>query len=235
MSPLPTPDTRGRRWNTNRGLTLLEIMVATTLTALVVLGTIVLLKQVMNATAFDENRVKLNNDMLKLTRDLTTDAVSANYFLIFPTGATSAGTYSSSNSITNGSAGDVCAFVSVTTDSATGNAMTTKAIVYYRDATPQTAGPVRRYNWTYSATGAGTTDTIYTILSNNPPRGSADPIVVPMALGEATGDLFYNNSPSGYNGSVILKSDIQEYYNNNTANRNDYTQGLFNFSVAPRG
>src|ERR1017187_8075577 len=74
----------GRPVRSDRGFTLVEIIVVTAIVALVVAGTISLVRHAIQTNAYDAGRIQVNNDMLKLTDVMATDAVYANYFIVYP-------------------------------------------------------------------------------------------------------------------------------------------------------
>jgi len=67
-----------------RAFTLAEVLIATTLLGLVVVGAIALTRQVLYVYYYDTGRVLVNKDIRSFTQHMDTDAAYANYFLIFP-------------------------------------------------------------------------------------------------------------------------------------------------------
>ena len=224
----PRPRLRG-----SRGFTLVEVMVVTAIVGLAVAGTISLVRHAIETNAYDAGRVQVNNDMLKLTNGMATDAVYANYFIIYPNFSTRSVTSGSGSSavtaddeVTDGSSGDMVVLVSVTTNVTTGVTAATQLVGYYRDSSQSTvAGPVRRFSVSISPASSSP---IYQLLNTYAPVGSdsSNPIVIPLALGEANGTLFYNY----FNRSIMLKSQIEE-----PGNLYQGAQCTYNFTVSPRG
>jgi len=216
-----------------RGFTLVEILVVTTIVSLVVGGTISLVRHAIQTNAYDAGRVQVNNDMLKLTDSMATDAVYSNYFIIYPNFSTRSVTSGSGSSavtaddmVTDGSSGDMCVLVTVSTNAATGQTTPTNIVGYFRDTSVSSPGPVRRFS--FSVGSATSSTAIYTLLNASVPVGTEETyqVVIPLALGESTGDLFYNY----FNRSVMLKSQIEE-----PGNLYQGAQSTYNFTVAPRG
>jgi prepilin-type N-terminal cleavage/methylation domain-containing protein len=225
-----------------RGFTLVEIMVVTAVVAVVVGGTIALVRQALQTNAYDTGRIQVNNDMLKLTDGLATDAVYSNYFIIYPNFSTRSITSGSGSSavtaddiVTQGFSGDMVVLVTVSTNVTTGATTPTNIVGYYRDSSVSTtAGPVRRFSFPVTTTlfpGVTLSSTpIYVLLNatNGAPIGSdaTNPVVIPLALGENSGDLFFNYGKN----SIMLKSQIEE-----PGNLYQGAQSTYNFTVSPRG
>lgn len=215
----------------NRAFSLAEVLVAMTIAGLVVAGAIAATLQLLKSYSVTGARLKINSDMRKLTRDMTTDAVFANYFVIYPsftnrsTSATANGvTTTIDNFVANGASGDFLVLVSV--DQTT--QAVTKLVGYYRDppdGLATTAGPVRSFHIAVSSNSP----TIYTILNSAMPTSSAhtNPVVIPLALGQSNGDLFYNY----FGRSIMIKSKIEE----NGDLFTPLATHTYNFTVAPRG
>jgi len=217
----------------SRGFTLVEILIVTTIVSFVVGGTILLVRHAIETNAYDTGRIQVTNDMMKLTASMATDAVYSNYFIIYPsfslrsvTSGSGSSAVTADNAVTDGSSGDMVVLVTATTNATTGTTAATGLVGYYRDSSASTtAGPVRRFSVTLSSPSSAA---IYTLLNTYVPVGSdsSNPIVIPLALGESNGSLFYNY----FNRSIMLKSQIEE-----AGNLYQQAQSTYNFTVAPRG
>lgn len=214
----------------HKAYTLVEILIALGLMGLVLAATTSITLQLLRSYSNTGARLKINSDMRKLTRDMTTDAVYANYFVIYPSftersvTTTSGGvTTTVNNSVTVGKAGDMVVLVSVNAANAV-----TNLVGYYRDAADGTAGPVRSFRLDFTAAPVSSS-ALYTVLDTYMPtsRAHTNPQVVPLALGQSSGDLFYNFE--GH--AIMVRSKIEE--------TGDLFTGLathtYNFTVAPRG
>jgi prepilin-type N-terminal cleavage/methylation domain-containing protein len=216
------------------GFTLVEIMVSVTIVGVVVGMAILIVFQALSTYYYDVGRVEVNQDMRKLTRDMTTNAVFSNYFLIYPNFATrtiSTGSGSAATTVDDlmgdGQSGDMVLFVTDNTDSSTGVQLISRIVGYYRDGTTSVAGPVRQFLINVPVTSTQT-QTVYSILNTYQPTSnqSTNTTVIPLAQDIGTGLLFYNF----YNHSVMLKSDVLEP---GTISR--YATSTYNFTVSPRG
>jgi len=206
----------GRR--ARRGFTLVEVLIATTLTGFVVAGSVVLVRQALNTNYYDAGRLQVNNDMLRLTRGMATDAVYSNYFILYD------GFYTR-NILSDGQTGDMVVFVTQTTNITTGAATIASVVGYFRDAQAgvTTPGPVRRFIVTPNVAAAGTVITSLLPVTTLAPTF---PEVIPLAVGLGTQDLFYDYSHK----AIMMKSQIQE-----SGNLNLKAQSTYNFTVWPRG
>jgi prepilin-type N-terminal cleavage/methylation domain-containing protein len=218
----------------NGGFTLVEIMISTAIVGVVVGCAVLLVFQSLSSYYYDVGRIEVNQDMRKLTRDMTTTAVFSNYFLIYPnfstrtltTGVGSAAT-TVDDTVAQGSSGDMVVFVTDVTDSSTGITSISKVVGYYRDATTSTPGPVRTF--TINVTGTYTTCTLmYQIIGTAQPTGNQtlNLQVIPLANDISGGYLFYNF----FGTSVMVKSQVLE-----NGAENKQATSTYNFTVSPRG
>src|SRR5471030_2378450 len=67
-----------------RGFTLVEIMVALTLMALIFTGLLRVFLQVLNTYYYDTAKIQINHDIRTFTASMSENATYANYFKIFP-------------------------------------------------------------------------------------------------------------------------------------------------------
>ncbi len=222
--------TTSQRASRNRGFTLVEIMISATIVGVVVSIAVLIVFQALQTYYYDVGRVEVNQDMRKLTRDMTTNAVFSNYFLIYPNFATrsiSTGTGSAATTIDYtmppGSSGDMVLFITDSVDSTSGVTQVSNIVGYYRDGTTNTAGPVRTFT---VAVAPGTSNAnIYSLLPAVSTQ-STNGQVIPLALDYGSYSLFYNY----FGRSVMIKSEVLEPGANNRKATSTY-----NFTVTPRG
>lgn len=220
--------------NRKGGFTLVEILIATTIVGVVVGMSILIVFQALQTYYYDVGRVEVNADMRKLTRDMTTNAVFSNYYLIYPNFATRTVTTGTGTAATTvdalvnqGGSGDMVLFVSLNypPDSTTGISTINTIVGYYRDGTTNQAGPVRSFKITVPSTS---TQQISSILNTYQPvsNQSLNTTVIPLAQDIGNGLLFYNY----LNDSVMVKSQVLEQGADNRQATSTY-----NFTVTPRG
>jgi hypothetical protein len=229
--------------NTRRAFTLAEIIVSLTVCGLVVACTTTVVRQIMRVYFYDTARLKINADMRKLTRDMTTDAVYANYFVIYPSfsertvsASLNGGTTSVDNFVASGGSGDFLVLVTAETNSS-GVICVSKLTGYYRDppdGLATTLGPVRKFSVAVSPPAA---TPIHELLDTLMPVAQAhrNGTVIPLALGQANGDLFHNF----FGRCVMIKSKIVEMgvdgTQPNTSLDAPQATHTYNFTVSPRG
>ncbi len=225
---------------TQRGFTLVEIMVAMTLLLIAMMGILLVFGQAMNVYSYEQGRIIVNQDIRKLTQQMTSDAVFSSYFRLYPSfqDRSNNGSYNGSADapVTDGGSGDFLVFFTETINSA-GKPTITQIVAYYRDApTPTTVGgvlvstpgPVRRYAISLSTGIDPTSETMISILNTYLPvtSQSTNPIVVQLAQGLSNGSLFYNF----YNRSIMVRGQVQE--NGSLYQR---AASTYNFTISPRG
>jgi Tfp pilus assembly protein FimT len=232
--------------NRSRGFTLVEIMFVVFLTALMVGLVLTFFIRALNGYYFDSSRLVLNRDVRKLTQDMTVDAVSSNFFRIYPSfsNRSNNGSYDGTVDapVTDGGTGDFLVFFTETT-AANGSSTITRIIAYYRDATVtntsgvivSSPGPVRRVSKAVNIAVTSSLSLIDVLNANLPVSDNANnPIVVQLAQGLGNGMLFYN-----YNSrSVIVRGQVQELVHGGPDLGNQTslkTANTYNFTIAPRG
>ena len=223
-----------------RGFTLVEIMVASALLLIAMTGILYVYAQAMNTYAYEQGRLIVNQDIRKLTQQMTSDAVFSSYFRLYTSfqDRSDNGSYNGSVDapVTDGGSGDFVVFFTETTDSS-GKPAISQLVAYYRDAPApstvggvlvSTPGPVRRVAVTISPAIDPTSTTMLSILNTYLPVASqsTNPMVVQLAQGLANGSLFYNF----YNRSVMVRGQIQE--NGSLYQR---AASTYNFTLSPRG
>jgi prepilin-type N-terminal cleavage/methylation domain-containing protein len=225
------------------GFTLVEILVALTVFGLAMSSILLLSRQVMNSYMYEQGSVSINQDIRKLTQNLTKDAVFSNFYRIYRSyqNRSDNGSYNGTadTPVTDGLSGDFLIFFTSTVDttSSAGKQLITQMVGYYRDAPAPTTvngvlvsspGPVRRRVVTPTTPFDPTTMTMLSLLNTYFPIASqsSQPVVVQLAQGLSNGNLFYNF----YNRSVIVRGQIQE-----SGNLFQKTASTYNFTVSPRG
>jgi len=230
----------------NDGFTLVELLIAVSLLSFATLGVIAFLRQGLKMYYMDRARTTINRDIRSFTTQIDTDAVTANYFCIYPnfTTRSSGGTDAA---LVDGQAGDF--LVLVYTDpsqTSQGISMITRIVGYYREVTNTTnnTGPVHRFDtsvagWSPAIPAAGVnikSAAMYSIL-NTYVTGSASsyPIVTQLAQGLAAGTgqttptLFYNR----LNRSIMVNAQVSESLTEIGASSE--TGNTYNFTISPRG
>ncbi|MCF3649722.1 PilW family protein [Synoicihabitans lomoniglobus] len=224
-----------RKTSAQRGFSLVEIMISTSLVSALLTGVTSFLFQSLNIYQYDSGKLLVNRDIRSFTSEMTESASYANYFLVFPTFADrtlsvdvgdSVVGYASTiidASLTEGQSGDF--LLLVYTDPQHSSSIT-GLIGYYRSPSnaedPNSEGPVRRFEVTFPG---GTSGDIWDLL---PQVDTAldHPEVVELSQGLADGKLFYNY----LNRSIMVKGKI--FHEGNLMRRATNT---YNFTVSPRG
>jgi len=188
----------------------------------------------------DRARLMINRDIRSFTTRIDTDAVTANFFWLYPDFNTRSNSGVDA-AVANGQVGDFLVLV-YTDPSQTsyGVSMITKLVGYYREVTDTTlnSGPVHRFEINLSTPVDAKSAPMYTIV-NNAVSGSASsyPIVTQLAQGLATNasgttttpTLFYNFQ----NRSVMIDTQIAESLTE--SGTRSQTGNTYNFTVSPRG
>lgn len=219
-------------------------MVAGTIMALVVVGMVSAFSQGSKIYYMDRARLMINRDIRTFTSQIDSDAVTANFFLLYPNFATRSNTVSgvtTDASVVSGQVGDFLVLI-YTDPSQTsyGVSMINRIVGYYRDVTNTTlnTGPVHRFDITINPAVSTTSNPMYTII-NNAVTGTAAsyPIVTQLAQGNAyntatttpTPALFYNFQ----NRSIMVDTQISESLTE--VGTTSQTGNTYNFTVSPRG
>ena len=209
-------------------------MVAITLLGLVGVGIARFTIQALNIYHYDSGRILVNKDIRSFTQEMSTNAVFANYFRIYPnftTRSTTTGGVTTEAHVSDGQSGDFLVLIFSDTNVTTGKTTINRLIGYYRDPTSSAAtatGPVRKFDVVVSpAVDAGTT-TLSTLLNTYVPTSTAhtNTTVIQLAQGLSNGSLFYDF----YDRSIMIKGQIIEAGNQYRRAINTY-----NFTVSPRG
>jgi type II secretory pathway pseudopilin PulG len=228
-----------------RAFTLLETLLAVTIMGLATTGIVVFLRQSLMMYYSVRAEQMINRDIRSFTNRIELDAITANYFCIYPAFATrtvTVGSVISDASVTDGQVGDF--LVLVYTDPAqatTGVSMITRLVGYYREITNTTLnnGPVHRFDITLASPVDARSAAMYQIL-NTYVTGSISsyPVLTQLAQGLSTATvtqtvstppLFYNLQ----NRSVMITAQISA----SLTEKGIATQtgNTYNFTVSPRG
>lgn len=223
-----------------RAFTLVEMLVAVTIMALVTGGILKIYLQVLSIYRYDTAKIQINHDIRTFTASLTEDATYANYFRIFPsyTNLTRAvdtlnnpndpdqgfTTLMTDASVNDGQSGDCLVLVYKDTHDDT---LINRLIIYFRSPDPVTnIGPVRRLKRDIDP--PSNLPLFRLIPEINDP--TIYPIVVQLSQDVATGKLFYDY----HERSIIIKGNILQ--RGGALNNVHYTAtDTYNFTVSPRG
>ncbi len=227
-----------------RGFTTSELMVAVVIMGFVAAGIGSFLRQMSLMYYSDRARILISKDMRKFTTKLDDDAVTANYFCIYPgfsSRSVTVGSVTSDAAVADGEVGDL--LVLVYTDPAStgsGTSMINRLVGYYREITNSTlnTGPVHRFDVTISPAVAASSNPMYVILNTYVTGTAASyPTIEEIsqglelnnALSTTTPALFYNRQ----NRSVLVSAQVSEIQAE--AGTNTQTGNTYNFTVSPRG
>lgn len=237
------------RRRSSRGFTLIETLMATAVLGLATIGIVIFVRHALKLYYMDRARTMVNRDIRSFTSQLDNDAVTANYFCIYPGFSTrSSGT--TDLSVADGQVGDF--LVLIYTDPAqtsAGNNVITRIVGYYREITDTTlnTGPVHRFDtarpgWSPAIPTAGVdmkSAPMYQIINTYVTGSAASyPIVTQLAQGLATNAggaatptpaLFYNVGGR----SIMVNAQVSESLSERGAT--SQTGNTYNFSVSPRG
>lgn len=219
-------------------------MVAVAVMGLIGAGMVSFLRQTMLMYYSDRARFMISNDVRSFTAKLDTDAVTANFFCIYPgfsTRSTTVGSVTSDASVSDGQVGDL--LILVYTDPAstgTGTSMINKLVGYYREITNSTlnTGPVHRFSIDVSPAVAANSAPMYQLL-NTYVTGTPDSyptinqisqgLEINAALNTVTPALFYNRQ----NRSILVSAQVSATLSE--AGDTKRTGNTYNFTVSPRG
>ena len=222
-----------------KAFTLVEVLIASTLLGLVLVGAISLTRQVLYVYYYDTGRVLVNRDIRSFTQHMDTDAAYANSFMIFPDFTTRA-VAGKDGFQWGGGSGDFLVLITNMTclqkdvpvaGMVAGNGYITKIVGYYRDATTTTSGPVRRFSVAIPYAdptklgGAPISSLLDTYMPTT--NSSVNPVIIQLAQGLSNGTLFYNFQDH----SIMVRGQIIE----SGGQGNKRAVSTYNFTVSCRG
>lgn len=227
------------RFARSRAFTLVEIMVATAIAGLAVIGTTRFFIMALNTYSYETGKLLVNRDIRTFTAEMTENATYANYFRIYPSYSNLTRTVSTlinafdpdqgyttaitGNSVNDGVSGDC--LVLVYKDSANDRKIA-RLIIYFRSpdnpSDANSTGPVRRIDLPITPSSLLPVDQLIPTISNP----AIYPEVVQISRGLSNGKLFYNF----YDRSIIVKGEI--IHSGSQIRRATNT---YNFTVSPRG
>lgn len=187
----------------------------------------------------------INRDVRTFTNRITVDAVTANYFCLYPDFSKRTALVDGvvvDGSLVDGQVGDFLVLVYVDPASTgTGTAMISKLVGYYREVTDTTLniGPVRRFEIVLTTPVDAKSAPMNQILDTYV-KGAASsyPIVTQLAQGltaatatqtVATPPLFYNR----LNRSVMISAQVSASLTEKGVS--SLTGNTYNFTISPRG
>ncbi len=234
---------RSPRRAPRRGFTLVEMLIATSIMALVSVGILRVFVQALNVYYYDTGKILVNKDIRKFTGEMTENATYSNYFRIFPAYTNLSRTVDTyvnpadpdqgyttaiaDTSVNDGQSGDC--LVLVYKDPADDRKIA-RIIAYFRAPTvptdPTSTGPVRKMD--LAITPSSTLPVFQLIPEISDP--AIYPEVVELSRGLANGKLFYNF----YDKSIIVKGEII-HRGGMINSRNASATNTYNFTVSPRG
>lgn len=212
-----------------KGFTIVELMIALAITALILGGLMAFNIQLIKGGMFSQNKNQINRDIRKVTTEMGEAAKESNYFIIYPSFKTEDRNDSDDRLVTDES-GDFILFVHTSSSYVSFGVHPVEKIVgYYRDSKTidelTNVGPVVRFEVTFGSP--------VDVTASSTPLESLIPSVAPanateileLSKGTADGKLFYNFG----NKSVMVNGQI---YHGNRAQR---VTDTYNFTVSPRG
>ncbi len=217
---LYTQRDRNTGMSDSKGFTLVEILIAMSISFMVIAGIMSFYIQFYKIGFTNEQRNRINRDMRQLTGELSRAGRQANDYFIYNSIADVDHNQASDRQL-DGGAGDFLVFI-YKDDS--GSEETMRLVGYYREPEsldPDALGPVRRFEVNFDPPSLLAVEELipaYADLTN-----SKD--VVELSKGLANGRLFYNFLGR----SVMMNGQI---YHGNQAKRVTET---YNFTISPRG
>ncbi len=224
---LPRPASR------RRAMTLIEVLVATAVSAAVLGCVVAFFIQYLRIYSYDSKKLQVNRDLRAFTGELSDTATYANYALIYPdfvsrtniSPVTNPDTGNITTSgvnvpVADGQSGDMLVLVFV--DSADDTKIS-RLVGYYRAADDDGEGPVRRFDRNFSPASA------LPAVSLLPATDTIDdwPEVIELSRGLSDGRLFHNF----YGRSVMVKGEL--IHEDIGAGRR--ATNTYNFTISPRG
>lgn len=198
-----------------RGFTLVEIMLAVAISAVVVgLATTFFISSLKSLT-YTTNQICLNRDVRYLTQRLMKQGRQAGQFILYQS-------FTTRTACASGESGDYLVLMTMDDD----GLYVTKSIGFYRDSN----NAVRRYEQTEPGTSTSPTLPDTSTISSNP-------IVVEFAkdVVETGGYLFYNLSGSGIVVYGQIKDNGKQLIKSTDVTTSGTAVSTYNFTITPRG
>lgn len=224
LSSNSPPPSRRKAGPRRKGFTLVEIMVSTTVSAILSIGLFGFFMTSYKIGFVNQERNRINANMRQLTATLLQDGRQANYFVLYESTSPVARDKANDRRL-DGQAGDFLVFVYTEPAASPLDPSRIKRIVaYYRQQganDPEGLAPVRRYDqeWTTASDAA-----LEDLLPTESELALADE-VIELSRGLADNRLFFNF----WGRSVMVNGQI---YHGNAAKRVTET---YNFTISPRG
>lgn len=207
-----------------KGYSLVEIMVASSITAMIAAATLGFFITNYKIGFVNQERNRINADMRKFTGQLIRDGREANYFVLYKSIRSGSRDEIEDRQL-DGEAGDFLVFVTTEETSSIMQPVRIKGFVaYYRSTETDEEdelSPVRRYEKTFLTSQNGPVEEL---LPDQMDLIEADE-VIELSRGLADGRLFYNF----WGRSVMVNGQI---HHGNEAKRVTET---YNFTISPRG
>lgn len=235
MKAFPRPTNKHPLAN-QRGMTLVEILIASTIALMVMVGLMSFFIQSLNIYHYDSGKIRVNRDLRALTSEMSETATFANYALIYPSFTSRTQMVTVTNPVTgvtttsgvplqveDGQSGDLLVLVYVDPDD---DRLIQRMVGYFRSPIdpndPNSEGPVRRFDLTYSPSSSLPAVNLLPAVNtmNNWPE------VIELSRGLSNGRLFHNF----YGRSVMIRGQI---FHRGDLNRR--ATNTYNFTVSPRG
>ncbi|EDY81931.1 prepilin-type N-terminal cleavage/methylation domain protein [Verrucomicrobiia bacterium DG1235] len=195
-----------------KAFTLVEVMVTTVVFGVVMGAVMSFLISSANFTAYNEGKLLVNRDIRKFTSELSDFATYSNFFVIYKS-------FTDRTVIDDGGSGDFLVLAFVDDDNPS---LYTAVIGFYRSATEDTEGPVRKFAISYNTPQDELLADLLPAASTN---GTHEEIIE-LSKGLSDGRLFYNF----FNRSITIQGEILHQGSNLKRATNTY-----NFTVSPRG
>ena len=209
-------------------MTLVEIMVVTGISMLVVGGLLLFFIRSLTVYHYDSGKLLVNRDMRQFTSEMADNATYANYFIVYPSftaRTNTVGSITSDQKVYSGQSGDMLVLVFL--DIADSSKIS-RVVGYYRDP-DENAGeaPVRKFDRTLSPS---VSTSIVSSLLPATSTAQTNEEVIELSKNVGTQQLFYNF----YDRSVMVKCEII-HRTGIGKNRHERATNTYNFTVSPRG
>ena len=202
---------RPGKWDERRGLTLLEIMITVAVLGLALMMALGFFTESVKATFVSEQKNLINQDIRKLTSELSRTGRQANYVVLYNSFRTQDRNNSSDRKL-NGNSGDFLVFIFQDVPDIGNPIYAPRAIRrivgYYRSpddlSDPESMGPVRKFDINIPApSNPSNPPQLESLLPAESAMNSHD-VVLALSQGLADNRLFYNLG----NGTIMVNGKI---------------------------